>query len=246
MRILLTISYDGTDFCGYQIQPNGRTVEEVLNNAIFSLTGERVKLVASGRTDSGVHAYGQTVHFDTNSVIPPNKFAPALNAILPSDVKVLKSRRVSDNFNARYGAKKKTYLYTFYLSEFENPMYSRYNAILKTQVDLQKMKNASKLFEGTHDFKAFMASGSAVKDTVRTIYSLKITKKSNILSFAVTGNGFLYNMVRIIVGSLIAVGEGRLSEDELKAVISGGERVYQMKTAEARGLALYKVVYGKY
>ena len=246
MRILLTVAYDGTDFCGYQIQPNGRTVEEVLNGAIFTLTGENVKSVASGRTDSGVHAYGQAVHFDTESAIPPTKFACALNAILPQDVKVLKSRRVSNDFHARYGAKQKTYVYSYYLSEIENPMYSRYSSMLKNSVSLSLIKESAKLFEGSHDFKAFMASGSSVKDTVRTIYSLKVAKKGKLLTFTVTGNGFLYNMVRIIAGSLISVGEGKLTKEELKTVIDGGNRVNQMKTAEAKGLALVKVEYERY
>lgn len=243
MRILLTVSYDGTDFCGYQVQPNGRTVEEVLNKAIFSLTGENVKSVASGRTDSGVHALCQKVHFDTNSSIPPKNFAFALNSLLPSDVKVIKSEKVDCNFNARYSAKKKTYRYSLYVGSFEEPMQARYKTLINAMPDVSLMKRAAKLIEGEHDFKCFLASGSSVKDTVRTVYSIKITKSGRFLDIYVTGNGFLYNMVRIIAGALIAVGENKLSLSELETVIKTGERTNKIKTMAAKGLTLYKVYY---
>ena len=243
MRILLTVSYDGTDFCGYQVQPNGRTVEETLNDAIYKLTGEKVKSIASGRTDSGVHALSQKVHFDTNSNIPPKNFAFALNSILPSDVKVIKSEKVSGDFNARYSAKKKTYRYSFYLGAFEEPMQSRYKTLINSVPDISLMKKGAKIIEGEHDFKCFLASGSSVKDTVRTVYSIKITKKGRFIDVYVTGNGFLYNMVRIIAGALVAVGEGKLSLTELESVLSSGERTNKIKTMPAKGLTLYKVNY---
>ncbi len=243
MRILLTVSYDGTDFNGYQVQPNGRTVEETLNDAIFRLTGERVKSIASGRTDSGVHALCQKVHFDTNSNIPPKNFAFALNSILPSDVKILKSERVGDNFNARYSAKKKTYRYSFYIGAFEEPMQSRYKTLINSAPDVSLMKKGAKIIEGEHDFKCFLASGSSVKDTVRTVYSIKITKKGKFIDVYVTGNGFLYNMVRIIAGALIAIGDRKMTEDELKEVLASGNRTNKIKTMPSKGLTLYKVYY---
>ncbi|MBR6736946.1 MAG: tRNA pseudouridine(38-40) synthase TruA [Clostridia bacterium] len=243
MRVLLTLSYDGTDFCGYQVQPNGRSVEQVLNDAIFALTGERVKSVSSGRTDSGVHAYAQTVHFDTNSTIPAKNFALALNPLLPSDVKVLKSKKVSGDFHARYGAKSKTYRYSFYVSQTENPMFSRYKSLIKQMPNVEKMKECCKVIEGTHDFKCFMASGSSVKDTTRTVYSVKITKRGSFLDITVKGNGFLYNMVRIIAGTLLAVGENKLLSGDVARMIETGDRPVQAKTAEARGLALIEVKY---
>ncbi len=243
MRILLTIAYDGTDFCGYQVQPNGRSVEQVLNDAIFSLTGEKVKSVASGRTDSGVHAFGQMVHFDTQSTIPAKNFALALNPLLPKDVKVLKSQKVNGDFNARYSAKQKTYKYSFCVSQVENPLYSRYKSFIKQSPDIERMKKCAKIIEGTHDFKCFMASGSSVKDTVRTVYSVKVSKKGSFIDITVTGNGFLYNMVRIIAGTLLAVGEGRLSFKDLQKMLETGIRPVQAKTAEAKGLALVKVKY---
>ncbi len=243
MRILLTVSYDGTDFCGYQVQSNGRTVEQTLNSAIFKLTGESVKSIASGRTDSGVHALSQKVHFDTSANIPPKNFAFALNSFLPSDVKVLKSERVKDDFNARYSAKKKTYRYSFYIGAFEEPMQSRYRTLLNTLPDIVLMKKGAKIIEGKHDFKCFLASGSSVKDTVRTVYSIKITRRGRFLEVFVTGNGFLYNMVRIIAGALVAVGEEKLSLSELEKVLITGERTNKIKTMPAKGLTLYKVNY---
>lgn len=243
MRILLTLSYDGTDFCGYQIQPNGRTVEEVLNQAIYELTKEKVKSVASGRTDSGVHAYNQKVHFDTDSNIPPASFAPALNALLPDDVKVVKSQKVSENFNARYSAKKKTYKYSVYVGEFENPLEKRYKTLLKSMPNVEMMKRVAKVIEGEHDFKCFLASGSQVKDTVRTVYSIKIVKKGKNIDFFVTGNGFLYNMVRIIVGTLLAVGYDKVSVSDVEKSLVSGKRLIAVKTMEAKGLTLYSVIY---
>ncbi len=243
MRILLTISYDGTEFCGYQIQPNKRTVEEELEKALEKLLGKRVKTVASGRTDSGVHALNQKVHFDSDAKIPPQKYAEALNSLLPSDVKVVSSKRVKSDFNARYSAKNKTYRYSLYFGKVENPMLSRYKTLLKYPLDLEKIKSACKLIEGEHDFKCFLASGSSVKNTVRTVYSIKVVKKGNLLDFYVKGNGFLYNMVRIIVGSLVAVGEGRLTLEEIETAIKTGNRTLLGKTMPAKGLTLYSVTY---
>lgn len=243
MRILLTLSYDGTDFCGYQVQQNGRTVEEVLENALFTITGERIKTYASGRTDSGVHAVCQKVHFDTNSSIPPENFACALNAILPSDVKVSKSKRVKDTFNARYLAKKKTYKYSLYVGDYEEPTVSRYKTLIKTLPNLSLMKECAKIIEGTHDFKGFMASGSSVKDTVRTVYCIKTVKKGKFIDVYVTGNGFLYNMVRIIVGAMLSVGEGKVTVKEIEDMLLMGIRPIKVKTMPAKGLTLYSVVY---
>ncbi len=242
MRILLTISYDGTDFCGYQVQPEKRTVESELNDAIYKITGERVKSVASGRTDSGVHALGQKVHFDTNATIPPKNFKSALNSVLPSDIRVVNSKKVSDDFNARYSAKEKTYVYSLYYGD-ENPIKSRYKTYLKTAPNLEVMKSACKVLEGTHDFKCFLASGSSVKDTVRRIYSIKVIKKGKDIDVKVSGNGFLYNMVRIIVGTLIGVSEGRISLEDIKIALDTGDRNKVGKTMPPQGLCLYSVSY---
>ena len=242
MRILLTISYDGTNFSGYQVQPNKRTVEKELNDAIFKITGERVKSVASGRTDSGVHAVGQKVHFDTNATIPPKNFKNALNTVLSSDIRVVDSKRVNDEFNARYSAKEKTYVYSLYYGD-ENPLKSRYKTHLKFAPDINKMKEACAVLQGTHDFKCFLASGSSVKDTVRTIYSIKIVKRGKDIDIKVSGNGFLYNMVRIIVGTLLGVSEGRISLNDIKLALETGDRKKVGKTMQPQGLCLYSVSY---
>ena len=242
MRILLTISYDGTDFCGYQVQPNKRTVESELNDAIYKITGERVKSIASGRTDSGVHALGQMVHFDTSSAIPPKNFKSALNSVLPSDIRVTNSKKVNEEFNARYSAKEKTYVYSLYYGD-ENPIKSRYKTYLKITPDVNKMKEACKVLEGTHDFKCFLASGSSVKDTVRTIYSIKIIKVGKDIDIKVSGNGFLYNMVRIIVGTLIGVSEGKISLKDIETALVSGDRKKVGKTMPPQGLCLYSVSY---
>ena len=243
MRILLTVCYDGTDFCGYQIQPNKRTVEEVLNSAIFELTGEKVKSVASGRTDSGVHAQGQMVHFDTNFNMPPNKFKQALNSILPQDVKIVSSKKVANTFNARYSAKKKTYKYSACIGDFENPLNLRYKVLINKNLDIDLMKKCAKIIEGEHDFRCFLASGSSVKSTIRKIYSIKIVKRGNSLDFVVCGNGFLYNMVRIIVGTLISAGEGKIDIKNIKKALENGDRLLVGKTMPAKGLSLIKVYY---
>lgn len=243
MRVLLKIAYDGTDFCGYQVQPNKRTVESELKLALDGLLKEDVKLVASGRTDSGVHALSQCVHFDTQTKIPVKNLKDAINSTLPKDLRVISSKKVSSDFSARYSCKKKTYRYSCYLSKTENPMLERYKTLVEYPLDIDKMKAVSKTLEGEHDFKCFLKTGSSVKTTVRTIYSIKIVKKGSSLDFYVTGNGFLYNMVRIIVGTLLAVGEGKLDEKSVATALQTGNRALLGKTASAKGLCLYRVNY---
>lgn len=243
MRILLKIAYDGTDFFGYQVQPNKRTVESELKRCLDNLLGEDVKLVASGRTDSGVHALSQCVHFDTQTKIPIKNIKDALNSVLPSDLRVISSKKVSNDFSARYSCKKKTYRYSCYLSKTQNPLLERYKTLVEYPLDIEKMKEVVSILEGEHDFKCFLKTGSSVKTTVRTIYSIKIVKKGSSLDFYVTGNGFLYNMVRIIVGTLLAVGEGKLDLERVKTALNSGNRTLLGKTASAKGLCLYRVNY---
>ena len=243
MRVLLTVMYDGTNFCGYQVQPNKRTVEEEINNAIYKITGEKVKSIASGRTDSGVHALGQKVHFDTCSNIPCKSFLKALNGVLPSDIRVLNSKRVKDDFNARYSAKEKTYVYSLYYGETENPLKSRYKTYINKPLDIEKMKMAAKVLVGTNDYKCFLASGSSVKDTVRTIYSIKIIKKGKDVDIKVSGNGFLYNMVRIIAGTLVGVSYGNIAIEDIEKALKTGNRKLVGKTMPPQGLCLLSVSY---
>lgn len=243
MRIMLVLQYDGTNFCGWQVQPGLRTVQGELENAVFSLTGERVSVIASGRTDSGVHARGQVAHFDTNSTIPPENFCRALNVLLPSDVKVIKSELAPENFHSRFSAKKKTYIYRFYKSSVELPLYSRYACRIDEKTDETAMNQAAQALVGTHDFKCFMSSGSDVKNTVRTIYECRIYKNGDLLELKVCGNGFLYNMVRAIAGTLYFVGLGKSSVKSVKAAIESKDRFFAGKTMPPQGLTLEEVFY---
>ncbi len=242
-RIMLVLAYDGTNFYGYQVQNDDRTVQKVVQDALYTLTGENIKSVASGRTDSGVHAQGQVVHFDTNSTIPASKFKDALNSLLDKDVRILKSKQVKNDFHARYDAKSKIYKYTIYNGDVENPLNSRYTAFYPYKIDFDKINDAIKEIVGTHDFKCFLASGSQVQNTVRTIDYIKVTKKAKTITFTIKGNGFLYNMVRIIVGTLLDVSQGRLTAQNVKDAIELKSRKLCGKTMPPNGLCLYKVFY---
>ncbi len=243
MRIKLTLSYDGTAYCGWQVQPNGITVQEVVENAVMSVTGEKVRVTGSGRTDAGVHAQGQVAHFDTESTVPPHKFYKALNGYLPQDVKILKSEQIADDFHACNTAKKKTYEYTLYCADTELPLIDRYAVKLEKEPDLKAMQQTAKEFLGEHDFKAFSATGSSVKTTVRTIYDIAVIREEEKIKIRVTGNGFLYNMVRIMVGAILGVGNGELTVEDVKKALATGERAVQIKTLSAKGLCLIKVEY---
>jgi len=243
MRIKLTVSYDGTNYSGWQVQPNAVTVQQKLEEAVFNATGETVRVTGSGRTDAGVHAVMQIAHFDTNSTIPPERFFKALNVHLPIDIKVLKSEAVSSDFHAVTSAKKKTYAYSFYLSETERPLKDRYAVKLDRAPDFKLMNECAKIFIGEHDFKAFCSSGSGAKTTVREIYDLKVTEVDGDIKLIVTGNGFLYNMVRIIAGTLLKVGYGEITEKEVGEMLSTGNRALGGKTLPARGLCLMEVIY---
>ena len=244
MRIKLTVSYDGTSYCGWQVQPNGITVQQVLQDAISKATGEKdIKVTGSGRTDAGVHAVGQIAHFDTKSSIPPQKIFKAINVHLPIDIRVKDSELASDDFDARKTAKKKTYCYTLYFGEVEQPLKERYATFIDRKIDIEKMRSAAKLFVGEHDFKCFNASGGGAKTTVRTIYNIDIEKKDDELKVLVTGNGFLYNMVRTLVGTLLSVGQGEKTEDYIRKMLITGDRNLCGKTLAAKGLCLMSVEY---
>lgn len=244
MRIVLELSYDGTHFFGWQTQPDKRTVQQTLEEAISSITGEPCMLIGSGRTDSGVHAERQVAHFDVkNSSVPPEKYAYALNPILPPDVKIIKSFLAPEGFHARYSAKRKTYVYRFYKSRFELPLLERYCHRAEEFCDEQKMRLAAKKIEGTHDFKCFLAANSLVKDTVRTVYSCEVIVNGSLIDIKVCGNGFLYNMVRTIAGTLYFVGLGKMTADDVAKAIDEKDRTAVGKTMAAKGLTLLSVEY---
>ncbi len=243
MRYVLKVAYDGTHFSGWQVQNNGRTVQAELNAAVFKAFGESATVTASGRTDSGVHALAQICHVDLNAEIAGDKLADALNARLPDDVSVLKSAVAPQDFDANRSAKKKTYVYKMYFAPRHNPLSDRYAVWFKGRPDLEKMREAAEFFVGEHDFAAYCASGSQVKTTVRRIYSFKVTEDGGFVGIEVCGNGFLYNMVRTLAGTVLWYSQGKLSKDDLEATLKG-DRNRVGKTMPAKGLTLQSVDYG--
>jgi len=243
-RIKLTIEYDGTNFCGYQVQPGKRTVQSELENAIINLYGEKVITYASGRTDAGVHSLGAVVHFDEPRILKNRRIADSINSFLPEDVKVIKAEEVRDNFDARFDAKRKTYSYKFYLSRCERPLMKNRALRLNEEIDVCKMQEACEFLIGEHDFTSFVARKSGKTNFVRTIYSAEIKHIQNReYEFIITGNGFLYNMVRIIVGTLVNVGYGRCEPNAVKAIIDSKDRQKAGKTMPAYALYMVNVEY---
>lgn len=243
MRYALLLSYDGTNYGGWQIQKNAVTVQQKLTEALEDILGCKVSVTASGRTDSGVHAKAQVCHFDAKTSIPAEKLADALNARLPDDIGVLQTAVASDGFDAQSSAKRKTYCYRFYLSQRRQPLNDRYSVQIKHNVDLHKLEYAAKLFEGEHDFKAYCAAGSNVKTTVRTIYGIKVESDGVNVAVYVTGNGFLYNMVRTLVGTMIYYAAERLTEEDIVRSLTRQDRNSVGKTMPAKGLTLESVEY---
>lgn len=244
MRIKLTVEYDGTDFCGWQCQKNGTSVQSVIEKAIFDVSGESVRVTASGRTDAGVHARGQVAHFDSGFSVPPEKWRYAINGKLPQSILILSSER-ADGFHARFDAKRKTYVYRMYQAESESPIKRRFAARIDKIDCLAEMKKCAEILLGTHDFKCFQASGSSVKDTVRTIFVSQISVCGNDVEYTVCGNGFLYNMVRMMSGALVAAGKGKLSSESLKEMLVSGSRGAYVKTMPPNGLTLESVEYSE-
>lgn len=242
-RYKITVSYLGTNYCGWQTQKNGTSVQSVLETAFSKLFGAKTSVTGSGRTDAGVHALGQVAHFDAETSIPAEKIPFAINTTLPEDIRVLSCEEVDGDFHARFGAKEKTYVYRLYLSPHLNPLKNATAENVCVLLDFAEMEKAARIIEGTHDFKCFEASGSSVKDTVRTVKSVEIVKNGDDVEIKVTGNGFLYNMVRIIAGTLVDVGKGKIAAAEIEDVIASGDRTRAGKTLPAKGLTLFSVEY---
>lgn len=242
-RIKLTIAYDGTNYCGWQIQPNGITVEEVLNKAICKLTGEEIAVIGASRTDSGVHAMGQVAVFDTETTIPAEKIGMALNQRLPEDIVILKSEEVSPDFHPRYCDCSKTYEYHIMNTQIPIPTKRLTNYFVSYVLDIDKMRQAASYLVGEHDFASFCNVRTDVESTVRTITELDILQNGEEITVRITGNGFLYNMVRIIVGTLIRVGRGFYEPEKVKEILKAKDRKAAGVTAPAQGLMLMEIQY---
>lgn len=243
MRVKLVVAYDGTEYCGWQVQPNAVTVEGVLTEHLRNLLKEPVELIGASRTDSGVHAMGNVAVFDTQTRIPAEKLSYALNARLPEDIVIQSSKEVDADFHPRYCNCTKTYEYKIQNASFCNPMLRKYSLFYHYPLDIDKMREASKFIMGTHDFTSFCSAGAQVKEKVRTIYSLDVTKNEDLITLRITGNGFLYNMVRIITGTLIKVGEGKIQPQDMPQIIEGMDRQLAGPTAPPQGLTLVSIKY---
>ena len=243
-NIKLTIEYDGKDFNGWQKQPGKPNIQGSIEYAIEQITGEKIELFASGRTDAGVHAYGQVANFKTNSNLPIEKFPIVINTKLKRSIRILNAEEVQESFHSRLTCKRKTYRYVINNSPIASAIYRNLETHIPQKLNVDKMKKAIKYFEGEHDFKAFKASGTSSKNSVRKIYKAEIIEKDNNRIFIqLTGSGFLYNMVRIIAGTLVDVGLEKIEPEDIPNIILSGKRELAGKTLQPNGLFLLNVEY---
>ena len=243
-RFFLIVEYDGTSYCGWQRQQNGPSVQQELEEALLRLMGETIGVTGSSRTDAGVHAMGLCAHFDSATRIPPEKIAFALNTMLPPDIRIRESGLAREGFHARYSACGKVYRYRFFNSRHDLAIGRQYAAHVPLKLDVELMDREAQALCGTHDFEAFAASGSVVKSTVRTIYRVQVTRNGDEVTLYVLGDGFLYNMVRIIAGTLMEVGTGKREPGAIARAIETKDRLALGQTAPAKGLTLMRVLYG--
>ena len=243
-RFVLVCEYDGTAYCGWQRQINGPSVQQALEEALSRLTGEPVAVTGSSRTDAGVHALGLCAHFDSATRIPPDKLAFALNTMLPPDIRIRESGPAPEGFHARYSACGKVYRYVFFNSRHDCAIGRQYAAHVPLELDERLMHTEAQALLGTHDFAAFAASGSVATSTVRTIYRAQVKRDGEQVTLTVLGDGFLYNMVRIIAGTLMEVGTGKRAPGAIARAIATGDRLALGQTAPAKGLTLMRVLYG--
>jgi tRNA pseudouridine38-40 synthase len=253
-RIKLTLQYDGTDYSGWQVQPDRVTIQVIVETVLRKMTGEETKVLSAGRTDAGVHALQQVASFDTASQYPPEIFQKALNGMLPRDIRIISSDYAVDDFHPRYSAKAKSYFYLIDCSEIRNPFLGRYSYFCKYRLDSKKMIKAAACLIGRHDFSSFRASGCGARSTVREIYGIEV-KQMNTIEFltagfsgsfiriSVKGNAFLRHMVRNIAGTMIEVGRNRISPGGLRVILEARDRKLAGPAAPAGGLFLERVFY---
>lgn len=252
-RIRIIVAYDGTGYCGWQIQPNGITIEEVLNHALSGLLGEPIRIIGASRTDSGVHALGNVAVFDTKTRIPPERISYALNQHLPDDIVIVRSEEVPGDWHPRYCNCVKTYEYHIFNAKVPDPVRRRTAYFVSYPLDLGEMRRAAAYLIGEHDFASFCNIKTSVEDTVRTIYELEILERSvqgpedyrdgQEIRIRIRGNGFLYNMVRIIVGTLLRVGRKYYTPEQVKEILEAKNRQAAGVTAPPQGLVLEKIEY---
>lgn len=244
-NIKLTVEYEGTSYLGWQIQEGLPTVQGELKKALEIATGEEIQLIGSGRTDKRVHALGQVANFHTNSNIPGEKYKLLMEFLLPGDISIVDSEEVDLNFHSRFDATSKKYKYLVYNGKLPRAIYRNFTYHVSANLNIDDMIEASKHFLGTHDFNAFKVSKGKQLNTNRTINHINIEKKDDLIEFTIEGNSFLHHMVRIMVGTLIYVGNGRINKDEIPKIIRNKKREKAGITAPAQGLFLEKVYYDK-
>ena len=245
MNFLLTLAYDGTNYCGFQVQPNGRSVAATFQDALEAVLGSRPDIKGCSRTDAGVHALGFRLNFHADTRIPPQKLPLALNQHLPPDIRVLAAQTVPEDFHARYSAKSKEYIYRIHNSAVADPFQNGLCWRFPGPLDAGRMERAAQYLVGKHDFVSFMSSGSDIADTVRTVYFAHVRREGDDITFHVCADGYLYNMVRIFVGTLVEAGAGRMPPERVRDILEEKKRSLAGDTAPAQGLFLYKVNYSE-
>lgn len=244
MRILFTIAYDGTEYAGWQKQKNHiKTIQETLENACKALFQQDIEVIGASRTDAGVHAMGQRAVIDVETNIPVKKIPFAIRSFLPDDIVVTNAEQVPLQFHPRYDCVQKTYCYTFYQDDFRNPIFRKNTVFVPQKLDILSMNIAANYIVGKHDFQCFCAAGASVRSTVRTIFHCNVEQKGHFITISITGDGFLYNMVRIIAGTLLEVGKGRKKPQDLQCIIASGDRTKAGMTAPPQGLTLMEIIY---
>jgi len=244
-RVKLIVAYDGTHYCGWQLQANGITIQEVLQDQLSRLLGEKITVIGASRTDSGVHAAGNVAVFDTNTRMPGEKIPYALNQKLPEDIRIQHAEEVAADFHPIYEKCIKTYEYKILNRKFPIPMLRYYTHFTHIRLDVEEMKKAASYIIGTHDFKSFCKEGAQVKTTVRTVTDLEIFKEGDLITIRITGTGFLHNMVRIIAGTLLKVGNKTYPAMKVREIIEARDRKCAGSTAPAKGLTLIGIQYVK-
>ena len=239
-RVRLTVAYDGTNYHGWQIQKNGITIESELNRCLSALLQEQIRVIGASRTDAGVHALGNIAVFDTHARMPAEKISYALNQRLPEDIRIQHSEEVAADWHPRYAASRKTYEYRVYRGEFPMPVKRLYSYFTYHDLNVEAMRDAAVYLTGEHDFNSFCQTGAQVETTVRTIYTLEVEEQGADLVIRVCGNGFLYNMVRILAGTLLEVGEGKRKPEDMERILQACDRAAAGPTAPAQGLTLIR------